>query len=34
MRFTEEEAEKRFTAWMEGKNKKVSDKKADVLEGK
>ena len=29
--FSEEEAEKRFTAWMEGKNKKVSDKSADVL---
>jgi len=29
--FSEEEAEKRFTTWMEGKNKKVSDKSADVL---
>ena len=29
--FNEEEAEKRFTTWMEGKNKKVSDKSADVL---
>jgi len=29
--FSEEEAEKRFTAWMEGKNKQVADKSASVL---
>ena len=29
--FSEEEAEKRFTAWMEGKNKEVADKSASVL---
>ena len=28
--FSEEEAEKRFTAWMEGKNKKVADKSAKI----
>jgi small subunit ribosomal protein S16 len=29
--FSEEEAEKRFTSWMEGKNQKVADKSANVL---
>ena len=29
--FSEEEAEKRFTTWMEGKNQKVADKSANVL---
>jgi small subunit ribosomal protein S16 len=29
--FNEEEAEKRFSTWMEGKNQKVADKSASVL---
>ena len=29
--FSEEEAEKRFTTWMEGRNQKVADKSANVL---
>ena len=29
--FSEEEAEKRFAVWMEGKNKQVADKSASVL---
>ena len=29
--FSEEEAEKRFTTWMEGKNQKVADKSANLL---
>ena len=32
--FNEEEAEKRFTAWMEGKNQKVADKSQSVLKAK
>ena len=32
--FNEEEAEKRFTTWMEGKNQKVADKSQNVLKAK
>ena len=29
--FSEEEAEKRFTNWLEGKNKRVADQSANIL---
>ena len=32
--FNEEEAEKRFDTWMEGKNQKVADKSQNVLKAK
>ena len=32
--FNEEEAEKRFDSWMEGKNQKVADKSQNVLKDK